>query len=218
MPTSKQVLEQISASGLIAVVRAESADQALKIAEACREGGVAALEITFTVPGAHRVIERLAEEYRDGRILIGAGTVMDAETARVAILSGAHFVVSPYFNADVLRLCHRYDILAVPGVMTIKEVVEALNAGADVLKAFPGEILGPAFVKAVRGPIPHAQIIPTGGVSLENVDQWIKAGCVAVGVGGNLTAGAKTGDYAAITSVARDFMERIARARGLITA
>lgn len=218
MPTSTQVLARIAESGLVAVVRADNADQALKIAEACAAGGVGALEITFTVPGAQHVIERLAGEYRDGRILIGAGTVMDTETARTAILAGAHYVVSPYLSVDVVRLCNRYDVLSVPGVMTVKEVVEALDAGAKVLKAFPGEVLGPAFIKAVRGPIPHALFIPTGGVSLENVDQWIKAGCIAVGVGGSLTAGAKTGDYPAITRAAQEFITRIEQARSGATA
>ncbi|HEY3378644.1 MAG TPA: bifunctional 2-keto-4-hydroxyglutarate aldolase/2-keto-3-deoxy-6-phosphogluconate aldolase [Armatimonadota bacterium] len=210
---SAKTLQRISDGGLVAVVRAESEEQALKIAAACAEGGVAALEITYTVPGATRVIERLAQEYAGRDMLIGAGTVLDPETARTAILAGAQFIVSPYLNVDVVRMCNRYDILSTPGVMTIKEVVEALDAGAPVLKAFPGEVLGPAFIKAVRGPIPHAKIIPTGGVALENVDQWIKAGCVAVGVGGNLTAGAKTGDYASITQVAKQFVEKIAQAR-----
>ena len=212
--SSIEVMQHIADGGLVAVVRAESAEQALKIAEACRAGGVAALEITFTVPGAAGVIERLAAEYRGSDMLIGAGTVLDPETARVAILAGADFVVSPYFNPEVVALCNRYDVLSVPGVMTIKEVVDALNAGARVTKAFPGEVLGPQFVKAVRGPIPHAKIIPTGGVSLDNVAEWIKAGAIAVGVGGNLTAGAKTGDYASITRLASEYSAKIKQARG----
>lgn len=212
--SATETMQRIAASGLVAVVRAENADQALKIAEACREGGIVALEITFTVPGAAGVIEQLAAAYPGGEILIGAGTVMDPETARIAILAGADFIVSPYLNTDVVALANRYDKLAVPGAMTIKEVVDALNAGARVIKAFPGEVLGPQFVKAVRGPIPHAQIIPTGGVNLENVGQWIKAGSIAVGVGGNLTAGAKTGDYASISQAARQYLQQIAAARG----
>lgn len=211
--SATDTMQRIAASGLVAVVRAENADQALKIAEACREGGIVALEITFTVPGAARVIEQLAAAYPEGEILIGAGTVMDQETARIAILAGADFIVSPYLNTEVVALANRYDKLAVPGAMTIKEVVEAMNAGARVIKAFPGEVLGPQFVKAVRGPIPHAQIIPTGGVNLENVGQWIKAGSIAVGVGGNLTAGAKTGDYAAISKAARQYLQQIELAR-----
>lgn len=216
MPASATTLQKIAEGGLIAVVRADGEDQALKIAAACMEGGVAALEITYTVPGATRVIERLAKEYPNGEILIGAGTVLDPETARTAILAGAQFIVSPYLNVEVVRLCNRYDIPCIPGAMTIKEVVEALDAGAPMVKAFPGEVLGPSFIKAVRGPIPHAKLVPTGGVALENVDQWIKAGCVAVGVGGNLTAGAKIGDYAAVTATARQFVERIREARAVL--
>lgn len=211
--TAQEVTRRICETGLVAVVRADNADQALKIAEACREGGVGAVEITFTVPGAAKVIERLAEEYRGGGILIGAGTVLDPETARIAILAGSHFVVSPYLNVDAVRLCRRYDVACMPGAMTIREVVMAMEAGADLVKAFPGEVLGPAFIKAVRGPLPNARLMPTGGVGIENVAQWIKAGSAAVGVGGNLTAGAKTGDYASITRVAREFAEAIAAAR-----
>lgn len=209
-----RVIEKMTESGLVAVVRADGEEQAVKIAAACARGGCTALEITYTVPGATKVIERLAAEFgKSGEILIGAGTVLDPETARAAILAGAQFVVSPCLNVEVVRLCNRYDIPCTPGVMTIKEVVEALDAGAPLLKAFPGEVLGPNFIKAVRGPIPHAKLIPTGGVALDNVDKWIKAGCVAVGVGGNLTAGAKTGDYDAVTETARLFVEKIAEAR-----
>jgi 2-dehydro-3-deoxyphosphogluconate aldolase/(4S)-4-hydroxy-2-oxoglutarate aldolase len=125
------------------------------------------------------------------------------------MLAGARFIVSPYLNAEVLRMCNRYDMLAIPGVMTVSEVVAALSSGAKVLKAFPGEVLGPAFIEAVRGPVPHARFIPTGGVNLDNVEQWMRAGCVAVGVGGTLTAGAKSGDYASITRIAREFITKI---------
>lgn len=207
------VMQGIIAGGLIAVVRAESAEQALQVADACHQGGVAALEITYTVPGATQVIERLAREFAGSNLLIGAGTVLDPETARTAILAGAQFIVSPCLNIDVIAHCHRYDILSMPGAMTVTEVVTALNAGALMVKAFPGEVLGPAFIKAVCGPLPHVNLVPTGGVSLENLDQWINAGCAAVGVGGNLTAGAKTGDYAAITAMARQFVDKIRQTR-----
>ena len=207
-----EVLGKVVASGLIAVIRAESSDQAACIAEACALGGAAALEITFTVPGASGVIEHLAKQF-SGQILLGAGTVLDPETARIAILAGAHFVVSPALNPETARLCNRYQIPYMPGAGTIREVIEAMECGADIVKAFPGEILGPAFVKAVKGPLPQASLMPTGGVSLENVADWIKAGSVAVGVGGNLTAGAKTGDFASITRLARQFVEKIKEAR-----
>jgi len=216
MPTAKmKILEKIIGSGLVAVVRAESAEQASRIAEACARGGVGAIEVTFTVPGAAAVISDLAKTYKSGEILIGAGTVLDPETARVAILAGAQFVVSPSLNAATARLCNRYQIPYMPGAATLREVVEAMECGADIVKVFPGETLGPAFVKAVRGPLPYASLMPTGGVALENVGEWIQAGCIAVGVGGYLTAGAKKGDFQSITELARQFIARIREARGI---
>jgi len=207
-----KVLEEIVTSGLVAVIRADNPEQAAHIAEACALGSVAALEITFTVPGASGVIEHLAKEFSH-TILLGAGTVLDPETARIAILAGAHFVVSPSLNPETARLCNRYQVPYMPGAGTIREVVEAMECGADIVKVFPGEILGPAFVKAVKGPLPQASLMPTGGVSLENVVDWIRAGAVAVGVGGTLTAGAKTGDFASITQLARQFVAKIKEAR-----
>jgi 2-dehydro-3-deoxyphosphogluconate aldolase / (4S)-4-hydroxy-2-oxoglutarate aldolase len=207
------VIKKITDAGLIAVIRAESRDQAAHIAEACVQGGVAALEITFTVPGAAAAIEHLAKEF-SSKILLGAGTVLDPETARIAILAGAHFVVSPAINFETARLCNRYQIAYMPGAGTIGEVIAGMECGAEIIKVFPGEILGPAFIKAVKGPLPQAQLMPTGGVSVENVGEWIKAGAVAIGAGSNLTAGAKTGDYASITKIARQFVEKISEARG----
>jgi 2-dehydro-3-deoxyphosphogluconate aldolase / (4S)-4-hydroxy-2-oxoglutarate aldolase len=206
------VLSNIVAFGLVVVIRAENPDQAARIAEACGLASVAALEITFTVPGASGVIEHLAKKF-SGKILLGAGTVLDPETARIAILAGAQFVVSPALNPDTARLCNRYQVPYMPGAGTIHEVIQAMECGADIVKVFPGEILGPAFVKAVKGPLPQASLMPAGGVSLENVGDWIRAGSVAVGVGGNLTAGARTGDFASITHLARQFVEKIKEAR-----
>jgi 2-dehydro-3-deoxyphosphogluconate aldolase/(4S)-4-hydroxy-2-oxoglutarate aldolase len=210
-----KVLQKITESGLVAVVRAESADQAKKITDACIKGGVAAIEITFTVPGAADLIKELANTYTSGEIIIGAGTVLDPETARVAILAGAQYVVSPSINTETIRLCNRYQVPIMPGAATIGEIVAAMEAGADIVKVFPGETLGPIFVKAVKGPLPQAPLMPTGGVSLENVGEWIKAGCVAVGVGGNLTAGAKKGDYESIATLAGQFVQKIREARGV---
>jgi len=208
-----KVLQKIVDSGLVAVVRAESSEQAARIAEACAEGGVAAIEITFTVPSAVNVISDLAQRLTADEILIGAGTVLDSETARVATLSGAQFVVSPSLNPETARLCNRYQVPYIPGAGTLKEVIEGMECGADIVKVFPGETLGPAFVKAVRGPLPRAPLMPTGGVSLENVGEWIQAGCVAVGVGGSLTAGAKMSDFQSISEMSRQFVARIRQAR-----
>lgn len=207
-----EVLSKIKEGGLVAVVRAENSEQAFKITEACIAGGVAAIEITFTVPDAHIVINDLSKRYGQGEIVIGAGTVLDPETARIAILSGAQYVVSPALNEDTVKLCNRYQIACMPGAMTVKEAIECMEAGADVIKIFPGELFGPAIIKAIKGPLPQATMMPTGGVSLENVGEWIKAGAVAVGVGGNLTGGAKNGDYASITAIAKQFIEKIKEA------
>ncbi|OQB15877.1 MAG: KHG/KDPG aldolase [Firmicutes bacterium ADurb.Bin193] len=209
----EQVISKITDIGLVAIVRAENAEKAKKIAQACIKGGVPAIELTFTVPSAHKVIEELARTYQDGEILLGAGTVMDPETARIAILSGAQYIVSPYFNPETVRLCNRYRIACMPGIMTLTEAVSAMEAGADIIKLFPGEVFGPKMIKAINGPIPYAKIMPTGGVDINNVDEWIRAGAVAVGVGGALTAGAKTGDYDSITKLAREFIEKIKKAR-----
>jgi 2-dehydro-3-deoxyphosphogluconate aldolase/(4S)-4-hydroxy-2-oxoglutarate aldolase len=209
-----EILQKIIDPGLVVVVRAESADQAKRITDACIRGGVAAIEITFTVPGAVEVIRELASAYPCGEIVIGAGTVLDPETARLAILAGAQYVVSPCLSLDIVRLCNRYQVPILPGAMTIKEIVEAMEVGADIVKVFPGETLSPGFIKAVKGPLPQAPLMPTGGVSLDNAADWIKAGCVAVGVGGNITAAAAHGDYAAVATLARQFIEKIREARG----
>ncbi len=208
-----RILEKIMDSGVVAVVRAENAEQAKKIADACIKGGVAAIEITFTVPGAVEVIKELAETYKSGELILGAGTVLDPETARMAILAGAQYIVCPSLNLDTVKLCNRYQISCMPGAQTIREIIDAMEAGADIVKVFPGEVLGPTFVKAVKGPLPQAPLMPTGGVSLDTVSDWIKAGCVAVGVGGNLTAGAKKGDYQSIADIGKQFVEKVRQAR-----
>lgn len=209
----EKVITKITDVGIVAVVRAENAEQAKRITDACIEGGVAAIEMTFTVPRAHSVIEEIAKTYKPDDIILGAGTVMDSETARIAILSGAQYIVSPYFNLETVKLCNRYRVPCMPGAMTIKEVVEAMEAGADIIKIFPGEAFGPKIIKAIKGPVPYAKMMPTGGVDVSNVGEWIKAGAVAVGAGGALTAGAKTGDYASITRIGKEFIEKIKEAR-----
>jgi 2-dehydro-3-deoxyphosphogluconate aldolase/(4S)-4-hydroxy-2-oxoglutarate aldolase len=198
----------------VAIVRSYDSSHASRIVEACAEGGAAAIEVTFTVPRAPAVIEDLAKHYPAKQIALGAGTVLDPETARIAILAGAQFVVSPSLNTDTARLCNRYQIPYLPGAGTIREIVEAMESGAEIIKIFPGETLGPAFVKAARAPLPQASLMPTGGVSIDNAAEWIKAGSVALGVGGNLTAGAKTGDFKSITDLTRRFLSVIQEARG----
>ncbi|OHE41722.1 MAG: bifunctional 2-keto-4-hydroxyglutarate aldolase/2-keto-3-deoxy-6-phosphogluconate aldolase [Tenericutes bacterium GWF2_57_13] len=207
------IFEQLAKPGVVAVVRAETQAEALKIAEACIRGGVTAIEVTFTVPGAPKVIEALAARFSAKELLIGAGTVLDPETARIALLAGACFIVGPSFSAETAKLCNRYQIPYLPGTLTVTEIVTAMEAGCDVVKLFPGSAFGPAYIKAVKGPLPQANIMPTGGVTLENTREWIKNGAFAVGVGSELTGPAKKGDYAGVTKLAAAFVAAVAAAR-----
>lgn len=213
--TKEEIITRIKEKALVAVVRADNAETAKKITEACIAGGCASIEITFTVPGAQEIIKELSETYSPEQILIGAGTVLDSETARIAILNGAQYIVSSSFNAETAKLCNRYRVPYMPGCMTLKEITEAMEAGVDIIKIFPGNVLKIDFVKAVKGPMPQVQMMPSGGVDVENVADWIRAGCVAVGAGGSLTAGAKTGDYQLITETAKQFCNKIREARSM---
>lgn len=208
------ILNQIASTGVVAVVRAESTEKGLKISEACIKGGVTSIEVTYTVPGAGEIIANLVKSYADDKnVLIGAGSVLDTETARDSILNGAKFIVSPCFDEGVAKLCSRYQIPYVPGTQTVREVKMALDAGCDVIKVFPGDILGPRFIKDVRGPLPYASLMPSGGVDINNIEDWIKAGAVAVSAGSSMTAGAKKGDYEAVSDMARQFVEKVKEAR-----
>ena len=210
----EEIITKLTESGLVAVVRAQTSERAKEIVDACIAGGVGAIELTFTVPFAHRLIEELCSEYNDGRILIGAGTVLDPETARIAILSGAQFIVSPCLNLDTIKLCNRYGVPVLPGVMTLTEAVTAIEAGADIIKVFPGDLFGPKIIKDFRGPLPQLRIMPTGGVSVDNAGEWIKAGAAALGVGTALTGGS----HDEIVSKAQAFLSEINMARGLKNA
>jgi 2-dehydro-3-deoxyphosphogluconate aldolase/(4S)-4-hydroxy-2-oxoglutarate aldolase len=208
-----EVIKKITDCGVVAVVRAESEEQAKKIAAACIEAGIVGIEITFTVPGAVKIIESLCKEYSDDQIMIGAGTVLDKETARIAILAGAKYIVSPCLDVDTVKLCNTYDIACMPGAMTVKEAVDGMKAGADIIKIFPGELFGPKIIKAFKGPLPQMKMMPTGGVSVENIGEWIKAGAAAVGAGSSLTAGAKKGDFESIVTIGKQMIEEVKKAR-----
>jgi 2-dehydro-3-deoxyphosphogluconate aldolase / (4S)-4-hydroxy-2-oxoglutarate aldolase len=210
-----KVLTNIAECGVVAVVRADSAEEAIKISDACVQGGILGIEITFTIKGAEQILKELSSIYADHQqVVLGAGTVLDTATARIAILAGAQFIVSPSFDKETAKLCNLYQVPYMPGCMTITEMKHALEYGADIIKMFPGNAFGPDFVKSVKAPLPQVNIMPTGGVSLDNVDQWIRNGCVAVGVGGNLVAPAKTGDYEKITHYAKQYIDRVQEARG----
>ena len=205
-----EILAKLKEEKIVAVIRAENKQQGEKIIDSIVKGGINFIEITMTVPGAIDIIKELSLKYSTNpNIVIGAGTVLDAETARMAMLAGAKYIVSPSLNADTVKMCNRYRIPVIPGIMTVKEAVEALELGVDVLKVFPGNAFGPSIIKALKGPLPQAQFMPTGGVSVENANEWIKNGAIAVGTGSNLTAGAKTGDYEQITKLAQDFVKAV---------
>lgn len=208
-----ETLKKITDVGVVAVIRTENAEMAEKTSKACIEGGIPAIEVTFTVPGADKVITSLKAKFPKDQLIVGAGTVLDSETARIAILAGAEYIVSPGFDLETVKLCNRYQIPYMAGCMTITEMIKAMEAGADVIKLFPGDAFGPSMVKNIKAPLPQVPIMPTGGVSLENVEEWIKNGCIAVGVGGNLTAGAKTGNYDEVTRIAKLFVEKVKAAR-----
>jgi len=210
-------LKRIEESGIVAVVRAESSEQALKIAEAVKAGGIQAIEITMTVPGAIEVIKELSRTYINGKILIGAGSVLDAETARFCLLAGAEYIVSPALDVETIKLCNRYQKIVIPGAMSVTEVLRAMEAGADIVKIFPATLFGPKIIKAIKGPLPQAILLPTGGVDLNNVAEWITAGSFAVGVGSVLTAGAKKGDYDEVTRTAKEFIKKIRITRNKIS-
>lgn len=201
-------------SVIVAVIRAERADRLTDVAETLLSGGVEVMEITFTVPGAARVLEQVADRLGD-RILLGAGTVLDSETARCAMLAGAQFIVSPNTSLDVIRICQRYDTLVLPGALTPTEVVTAWEAGADIIKIFPADLGGPSYFKALRAPLPQVQMMPTGGVNLENAADFLRAGACALGVGGSLVSSRAIaeGDMQAIEQKARDFVKVVRETR-----
>lgn len=208
-------LQRIIDSGVIAVIRGADADTVIDIADALHAGGVTALEVTADTPGAIDMIDEVSASFGDGEALIGAGTVLDSETARSAMLAGAEFIVSPNLNTDVIEICNRYNNVVAPGVMTPTEAVEATEAGADVVKVFPASSLGPGHLSSMKGPLGHIEMVPTGGVSLDNVEDFIDAGASAVGVGSALVDydAVEAGNFGELTETAREFTQKIETAR-----
>lgn len=178
-------LRQVLESGIVAVVRSPDSNQLVEVARALVDGGVSVIEITMTVPNALDVVRQVRQAMGD-RVLLGAGTILDPETARAALLAGAEYLVAPTVNLDVIRLCQRYDKLVMPGAFTPTEILTAWEAGADIVKVFPADVVGPAFFKAVRGPLPQVRMMPTGGVDLTTAAKFLEAGACCLGVGGQL--------------------------------
>ena len=215
LPDKSEVIQTIKDIGVIPVVRATSADEAMRAIDAIREGGISVLEITMTVPGAVKLIEELAKRYGKDAV-VGAGTVLDPETANQCISSGAQFVVSPALNLETIACCQKRDIAVMPGALTPTEVVQAWNAGADFVKVFPaGAVGGPSYLKALKAPLPQIELVPTGGVSLTTAGDFIRAGAAALGVGTDLVDinAIREGQSAVITERAKQFIEIVRDAR-----
>jgi 2-dehydro-3-deoxyphosphogluconate aldolase/(4S)-4-hydroxy-2-oxoglutarate aldolase len=215
-----EVIQQIVETGVIPVVRAASADEAMRAIDAIKEGGISVLEITMTVPGAVRVIEEVVARY-GSEALVGAGTVLDAETARACILAGAEFIVSPALNLETIALCRRYGKVVMPGALTPTEVLAAWQAGADFVKVFPCDSVGGAkYIKSLKAPLPQIQVVPTGGVTLQTAADFIKAGASALGIGTDLVdvKVLREGQGNLITERARRFLEIIKESRAGVSA
>lgn len=202
-----EILKQMIDYKLTVVIRGESREMAEQTAKACVDGGIKTLEVTFTVPGASGLLESLNETNKDA--IVGAGTVLDSETARIAILAGAQFIVSPSFDKDTAKLCNRYGIPYIPGCMTVNEILQAAEYGSSVVKLFPGSAFSPSFIKDVHGPLPHINIMPTGGISMDNASDWLDKGAVMLGVGGEITKPAKSGNYDEVKQLAASFQNLV---------
>lgn len=214
MSTRVENLASIKACGVVAVLRADSPDALVQVAQSISRGGIGAVEVTMTTPGALDAIGECANLLGDENLL-GAGTVLDPETARAAILAGAEYIVTPTLNPDVITLCRRYDKVVIPGALTPTEILTAWECGADIVKVFPATAVGPRYFKDVKAPLPQIDLMPTGGVDLDNAGDFIRAGACAVAVGGNLVdkAAVAAGEWHVLTDTARKYVETVRNAR-----
>jgi 2-dehydro-3-deoxyphosphogluconate aldolase/(4S)-4-hydroxy-2-oxoglutarate aldolase len=201
-------------TGIVAILRVPTSDHLASVARALLEGGIDVIEVTFTVPNALEILAAVKKDLGN-RVLLGMGTVLDPESARAALLAGAEFIVSPSLNLDVIRLCHRYDKVVMPGAFTPTEILAAWEAGADVVKVFPSDCVGPSYLKALRGPFPQIRLMPTGGVNLETLPAFIKAGASAVGVGGSLVEpqAIRDGNFTKLRELAAQYVQALKAAR-----
>ncbi|MEX1275270.1 MAG: bifunctional 4-hydroxy-2-oxoglutarate aldolase/2-dehydro-3-deoxy-phosphogluconate aldolase [Bacteroidota bacterium] len=212
--TKQEILDRILSTGVVAVIRMKDTQRLKKVIEAIRLGGVKSIEITMTVPGAVDIIADLVKTVPDD-VLVGAGTVTDVETANKVIDAGAKFVVGPILNVDIIKLCNQRGVVIMPGCYTPTEIFTAWKAGADIIKVFPATSLGPKYFKDIRGPFPDLRLLPTGGVSVDNVGDWISAGAVAVGIGSDLLdkKAIDEGRYEVLTERARRMVENFVKAK-----
>lgn len=209
-----QTLNRLHDNYLVAVVRGKSKADAIAAVEHMIDGGIYNIEITFTTPQAEEVIQHLSQYVIDENVVIGAGTVLDSTTARLAILNGAEYVVSPHFDPEIAKMCNRYAVPYLPGCGSVTEIVQAMETGVDLVKLFPGDLLGANFIKNVHGPIPHIELMPSGGVSLDNLEDWYRKGAFAVGIGSALMKNAKDGNDSVIKENTEKFVGKFKTIRG----
>jgi 2-dehydro-3-deoxyphosphogluconate aldolase/(4S)-4-hydroxy-2-oxoglutarate aldolase len=214
MISRESQLQRVLDCGIVAVVRSQDSQQLVDVVRSLADGGVTVAEITMTVPGALDVVRAVRQAMAD-RVLLGAGTILDPETARAALLAGAEYIVSPTVNLDVIRLCRRYDKLVMPGAFTPTEILTAWEAGADIVKVFPADVVGPAFFKAVRGPLPQVRLMPTGGVDLNTAAAFLQAGSCCLGIGGQLVEpdAVARKDFARIRDLAKQYVSIVKQCR-----
>jgi 2-dehydro-3-deoxyphosphogluconate aldolase / (4S)-4-hydroxy-2-oxoglutarate aldolase len=214
----KEALAKILEEGVVPVIRVSSAAAAFEVAKAIHEGGISVIEVTMTVPGAMDVIKEVSQKFGK-ELLLGAGTILDPETARAALLNGARFLVTPTLNLDVIKMCNRYSAVVIPGALTPTEILTAWEAGADLVKVFPiAQVGGPAYIRAIQGPLPHIPLVPTGGVNLQNAGEFIKAGAAAIAAGGELVDKKAVAEknFSVIVENAQKFLGEVKKARGKI--
>jgi 2-dehydro-3-deoxyphosphogluconate aldolase/(4S)-4-hydroxy-2-oxoglutarate aldolase len=212
----KEVLAKILDEGIVPVIRVASAREAFEVSKAIKEGGISVIEVAMTTPGAMDAIKEASQKFGK-EVLLGAGTVLDPETARAALLNGAKFLVSPSLNLEVIKMANRYSAVVIPGALTPTEILTAWEAGADLVKVFPiAQVGGPAYLKAIQAPLPHIPLVPTGGVNLQNAGEFIKAGAAAIAVGGELVdkKAAAEKRYSVISENAQKFLAEVKKARG----
>ena len=203
--TKYEVIQQIKEEKLVAVIRGKSVEEAIAIIQGAVKGGIRLIELTYTTP----FVQDVFNEIRELDAVIGAGTVLDSETARHAILHGAKFIVSPSFSPEIAKLCNRYSVPYLPGCMTIQEIVSALESGCDIVKLFPANNFSPSFIKSVNGPLPHVEIMPTGGINADNMNDWLEAGAVAVGIGSDLSKAYTTGGIDAVIEASQNYCNKL---------
>lgn len=209
-----EVIMKLKEQGVVAVIRGNSLEEGVDISKACIEGGLKAIEMAYTNANASEIIRSLSELYKDDlEVCIGAGTVLDSTTARMAILAGAKYIVSPSFNHETAIMCNRYSIPYIPGCMTITEIVTAMEAGSEIVKLFPGSAFGPSYISAIKSPLPQVSIMVTGGVKIDNLKQWFDTGIDAVGVGGELNNLGAQGNFSEITRIASEYVQKTKEAR-----